>query len=105
MNSLIRLTGAERGCLVLVSEDGNLEIRAARNFGSQSIATSELDLSDTVVEYVVKNGEPVVTTNAQSDPRFARQESVVGFSLRSIACVPLRVRERVIGALYLDNRI
>ena len=105
MNSLIRLTGAERGCLVLVSEDGNLEIRAARNFGSQSIATSELDLSDTVVEYVVKNGEPVVTTNAQSDPRFARQESVVGFSLLSIACEPLRVRERVIGALYLDNRI
>ena len=105
MDSLIHLTGAERGCLMLLDEGGNLEIRAAQNFDQDSVDSTDLELSSTVVRDVVEGGEPVLTTNAQLDPRFSGQESVVGYNLRSIVCVPLHVRGWVIGALYLDNRI
>jgi len=105
MDSLIHLTGAERGCLMLLDEDGNLEIRAAQNFDRESVDPSDLNLSQTVVRDAVEGGNPVLTTNAQLDPRFSAQESVVGYNLRSIVCVPLHVRDWVIGALYLDNRI
>jgi len=105
MDSMIQLTGAERGCLMLVEEDGDLEIRAARNFDQQDLASTDLKLSHTVVQDAVESGEPVLTTNAQVDPRFSGQESVVGYHLRSIVCVPLYVRGKVIGALYLDNRM
>jgi len=57
------------------------------------------------VRQAVEGGQPVVTTNAQLDPRFSERESVIGYHLRSVVCVPLHVRGRVIGALYLDNRI
>jgi signal transduction histidine kinase len=57
------------------------------------------------VQEAVENAQPVLTTNAQIDPRFSAQESVVGYHLRSIVCVPLHVRGQVIGALYLDNRM
>jgi signal transduction histidine kinase len=46
----------------------------------------------------------VVTTDAQNDPRFAAQESVILYSLRSVLCAPLRVRDRIAGVVYLDNR-
>ena len=105
MDSLIHLTGAERGCLMLLDEGGNLEIRAAQSFDQESVDSTDLELSNTVVRDVVEGGEPVLTTNAQLDPRFSGQESVVGYNLRSIVCVPLHVRDLVIGALYLDNRI
>lgn len=105
MDSLIHLTGAERGCLVLLDEEGNLEIRAAQNFDQKSVDASDLELSHTVVHKAVEGGQAVLTTNAQLDPRFSGQESVIGYQLRSIICVPLHVRGRVIGALYLDNRI
>lgn len=105
MDSLIHLTGAERGCLMLLDEKGELEIRAVQNFDQQSVDVSDLELSHTVVQSVVRAGRPVVTTNAQLDPRFSEQESVIGYHLRSIVCVPLHVRGEVIGALYLDNRI
>ena len=105
MDSLIRLTGAERGCLMLVGEDGSLEIQAARNFDQENIDSSDLEFSHTVIENVVKSKEPVLTTNAQVDPRFSATESIIGYNLRSIACVPLCVRERMLGALYLDNTI
>jgi signal transduction histidine kinase len=102
---LIHLTGAERGCLGLYDEDGNLDIRVARNFDQAGDALFDLELSHTVVLETVEKAQPVVTTNAQLDPRFSEQESVVGYHLRSIVCIPLHVRRRVIGALYLDNRI
>ena len=106
MDSLIHLTGAERSCLMLLNEEGNLEIRAARHFDQKSIAASDLRLSYTVVRDAVEGRQPVLTTNAQLDPRFSDQESVTGYQLRSIACIPLHAQEeRVIGALYLDNRM
>lgn len=105
MDLLIHLTGAERGCLMMLDEDGALQIRAARQFELGSADSADLELSHTVVQEAVENAQPVLTTNAQIDPRFSAQESVVGYQLRSVVCVPLHVRGRVIGALYLDNRM
>jgi len=105
MDSLIHLTGAERGCLMLLDEEGNLGIRAAQHFDQHSVNAFDLELSHSIVRDAVKTGEPVLTTNAQLDPRFSDHESVIGYHLRSIVCVPLHVRGQVIGALYLDNRM
>jgi signal transduction histidine kinase len=104
MDSLIHLTRAERGCLMLLDEEGDLEIRAAQHFDHECVDAFDLELSHTVVQEAIEGGKPVLTTNAQLDPRFSAQESVIGYQLRSIVCVPLEIRGRVIGALYLDNR-
>ncbi len=105
MDSLIQLTGAERSCLMLLNDHGRLTIEAARQFDQERVAIYELEISQTVVRDVIKDQRPIVTTNAQLDPRFSSHESVVEYQLRSIACVPLQLRDRVIGALYLDNRM
>ncbi len=106
MDHIIQLTGAERGFLMLRDEaSGELEFKVARNMDRETLSGSSFEISLTVVNNVAKDGQPVVTTNAQADPRFAMQESVVVFNLRSILCVPLRVRDKVIGVLYADNRI
>jgi adenylate cyclase len=54
---------------------------------------------------VAVEGEPILTTNAQADPRFSAQASVVSYSLRSILCVPLKVKDKITGVIYADNRI
>ncbi len=106
MDTVIQLTGAERGYLMLRNEDtGELEYRVARNLDRETIAQDSFMVSRSVVNHVAESGEPVVTTNAQNDPRFASQESIVSFALRSILCVPLKVKEEIIGAIYADNRI
>jgi len=105
MDSLIHLTWAERGCLVLLDEEGNLEIQAAQHFDLDGVSSCELEFSHTVVQEAIQEGRPLLTTNAQLDPRFSERESVVDYHLRSIVCVPLSIRGRVIGALYLDSRM
>src|SRR5262245_6515532 len=86
MDTIIRLTGAERGFLMLKDEKGELQIRIARNMDRESLDSSAFQVSRTIIGQVAESGEPVVTTNAQADPRFSAQESVVGYNLRSIVC-------------------
>ncbi len=105
MDQIIQLTQAERGFLMLIDSKGELEFRIARNMDQETIQGSSFDISRTIVQRVADEGDPVVTTNAQEDPRFSAQESVVSYNLRSILCVPLRVKDKVTGVIYADNRI
>lgn len=68
------------------------------------VSDEEYILSQTVVERVIRQGEPVVTVNAQEDARFKEAESIFDYMLRSILCVPLKRKGEVIGAVYVDNR-
>jgi adenylate cyclase len=106
MDQIIHLTGAERSFLMLVDPDtGELKFQAARNMDRETIAASSFKISRSIVKQVADGGTPVVTTNAQMDPRFKSRDSVIGYNLRSILCVPLWVRGRVTGVIYADNRI
>ncbi|MBI4761423.1 MAG: adenylate/guanylate cyclase domain-containing protein [Chloroflexota bacterium] len=105
MDTIVRLTGAERGFLMLRDKDGEMHTRIARNWEQESINKNEFAISRTIVQRVIDTGEAVLTTNAREDPRFGGQESIIAFNLRSILCVPLMVKTDLIGVIYTDNRI
>lgn len=105
MDHIVRLTKAERGFLMLRDDKGEMAIRMGRNWEMESVNSSELTVSRSVVARVIESGEPIITTNAQEDQRFLGQESIVAFNLRSILCVPLKVKNDLIGVIYADNRI
>ena len=93
---------AEQGLLVL-REDRR--VAAAYNLDPAKLAGEPGAPSQAIVERVLETGEPIFSTDAQSEPHRPGQQSVVGSRLRSLACVPLRVRDDVIGAVYLDSRV
>ena len=106
MDTVISLTGAERGYIVLRNtETGELEYRVARNIDRQTIDEGDFIVSRSIVGEVARTGKPEVTTNAQSDQRWGDKDSVVIHQLRSVLCVPLRVKDEVTGVVYADNRI
>ena len=107
LDAAIRLTSAERGFLMLFdgeAGDGELVFRLARNAKQETLEESAFEVSRSVVREVAQTNTPVVTTNAQKDPRFSTQESVINYALRSVMAVPLTVRGKTIGALYVDNK-
>ncbi len=104
MDALIDLTNAERGFLMLLDESKTLTVKVARNFDQETIESTEFALSRTITSRVLETGQAVLTNNALEDPRFAGQRSVVDNALRSIVAGPLRVHDRVIGVIYVDNR-
>ena len=105
MDTIIALIGAERGFLMLRNDRNELQLRIARGMDREQLAQEDFTVSRTVLAAVAESGQPVVTTNASDDPRFSAQASVIGYNLRSIVCVPLKVRGRLTGVIYADSRI
>lgn len=103
LDAAIRLTGSERGFLVL-TEGEELVFRIARDNKQNPLDEAAFEVSRSVVRKVSEGKAPVLTTNAQQDPRFSAQDSVINYALRSIMAVPLVVRAAIIGVLYVDNK-
>jgi len=102
----IRVIGAERGFLMLRDEgSGQLHFAVARNLRQQDIEESSFQVSRSIVNRVAETGEAILTDNASADPRFADSVSIATYILRSILCVPLQVKNRIVGVLYVDNRV
>src|SRR5688572_20942950 len=104
MDTLISLMRAERGFLMLRDSYGELSIRIARGIDHINLDGETFRVSKTIVQRVATSCEPVLTTNAQADPRFENQMSVATYQLRSILCAPLKLRNEMIGVIYVDNR-
>ncbi|MFZ4814887.1 MAG: GAF domain-containing protein [Phototrophicaceae bacterium] len=106
MDTVIRLTSAERGYIVLRNQDtGEMEFRVARGMAQEQLDNSEFIVSRTIVNRVVESGEPILTDNASNDARFQGHDSIIGFALRSILAVPLKSRNELMGVVYCDNRV
>ncbi|MFK7988281.1 MAG: sigma 54-interacting transcriptional regulator [Sandaracinaceae bacterium] len=98
VDEAIALTRAERAFLLQTGD----AVRIARNLDRATIHRGQFSRS--AAERVLETGEPLMTQMATSDPALAGARSVADLGLRSILCVPIRSREEVVGALYLDHR-
>ena len=105
MDTIIRLTDAQRAFLVMPDEDGKMDMVVARNWEQESVEPEAYRISSTIVNRVLDEGEAILTTNATSDPRFDDQQSIIAYNLRSILCVPLKVKGKLTGVIYADNSI
>jgi len=103
VDSVIQLTQAERGFLLLRSKN-RLEIRTARNLDREPIRKPAAKISRSIAEEVAKTGKPLITINAQTDERLTSSGSVSDLKLRSVMAVALKIKGIVTGVLYVDNR-
>ena len=104
MDTLITLMRAERGFLMLRESNGELLVSMARGIAHNNVDEEILKVSNTIMRKVAASGESILTTNAQQDPRFENQVSVAAYQLRSILCAPLKIKNDLIGVIYVDNR-
>lgn len=105
IDEVIAAVNAERGFVVLLDENSELDFRAARGIDKGTITQPEFQISRGVVGGAIDSGQEVLTSDAQQDKRFSARMSVVNLQLRSIMCTPLSIKGQVIGAIYVDNSL
>ena len=97
------IVGAERGLIILRDEEtGEQKVRAARQVEHETI-TDALAYSHSVVQEA-SEGRVIVALDARHDERFRNFRSVSLYAIKSLLCVPMRFRGKVIGTVYVDSR-
>ena len=99
----IRRLRAERGMIILLDPiTSALRTRVVRNIkegGGDSKRSPQ-----SIVKEVIQSGQSIMSADARADERFIESESVIAENILSILCVPLIMKERIAGAIYVDHR-
>lgn len=103
LSKAIELMGAERGLVMLLDKNKELQVKSAYNMDQEKMTEEEHKISDSVAQQVIETGKSVYTSDALSDERYSSKQSVVELHLRSIMCVPIKVKDSISGVIYLDN--
>ncbi|MGA9350526.1 MAG: GAF domain-containing protein, partial [Anaerolineae bacterium] len=98
-----RETKTDRVSLMLLDEaSGELTIEAAVGFPQEVMATTRTRLGEGIAGSVAKRGEPLLLDDkAPLDPKI--REAMKSDVITSALCVPLKVKDRVIGVLNLSK--
>jgi GAF domain-containing protein len=102
--SMLELTNAERGFLLLAGPDGELEVAAHAGLSREDFAAEEFSGSLGAVQRVLATAGPVVSADARSDAELGGRASVIATGIRALLCVPVHALDRLIGVMYADSR-
>jgi len=84
---------------------GELFFRLARGPGSDKIKAMRLKIGEGIAGWVAQTEKPLICSDPYADPRFSRHfDAESGFHTRSILCVPLKSRDRLVGVVEVINK-
>ncbi len=102
MDDVIALTGADKGFLILLSGETPI-VRVARNIERKALDTTQIAFSDSIVQKVLTDRNPVIVSDALNDREFSSSTSIINLRLCSVMCVPLVSRGELLGLIYVGN--
>lgn len=99
---LFMVMRVDRGVLLLATKQrGHLEARAIK---TREKTTNREFYSKKIAQYVYSQGVGIISDNAVVDNRFDSSHSIIRQTICAAMCVPLKVGDRTLGVLYVDNQ-
>ena len=98
-----KVTGVEICSLWLIEENENpprLRLKATQTIEPAYVKDRVLNINEGVVGHVASEKQPLIVRDVLTEPRFKEKEMARSLGLKSLASVPLLLRdERIIGVL------
>jgi len=94
----------DHACVMLTDSTSNaLKPVYRKNRKPQS--NHQITISKTILDFVLKNEEGVLTSNAKDDRRWNASASIEASGVCEAICVPMKGRYGVVGVLYIDTMV
>ena len=93
----------DRGILMLREGNPPQFIPKVVRIINKKLKDRKIQVSQSIINMAVNNNSSVLTYDAQSDPRFRAQDSIIKFNIHSAMCVPLWNNKEIIGIIYSDR--
>lgn len=101
VDSLIRMTGADRGFLASLSETGDLELYAARSISTGEIEDPNSQISKTILRETLSSGTIHQVSPEKSGFQY---QSIRHLQIGSVLCFPVSDEGLSVAILYLDRQ-
>jgi diguanylate cyclase (GGDEF)-like protein len=91
---------------LLMADEGKDELYFAIAVGeaADALKNVRLKMGEGIAGWVARHGEPLIVPDVNNDPRFAKRiDELTRWKTRSIVCMPLKSRQRVLGVIQLIN--
>ena len=111
MRIVVEHAGAERGLLILLrGDEPQIEAEATTGHGGVEVtvrqtAVTPSDLPQSALHYVIRTRERVVLDDATAGNLYSEDSYVRQKSPRSVLCLPIVKQAKLVGALYLENKL
>src|SRR5258707_10262792 len=91
--------------LLMVDEQKDeLYFAIAVGDAAETLKTVRLKVGEGIAGWVARHGESLIVPDVYNDPRFAKRiDEMTKWKTRSIICVPLQSKHRVLGVIQLIN--
>jgi len=100
MNLALEFLGAEYGYIVLLNGK-ELVFKVGQDKQGNQLQEPREQISRTIFDKVIQNRKGVIIEDALDS---FDTSSVIDLQLRSVMCVPLMARGKILGAIYVENR-
>ncbi len=102
---IFQWVNCDRGCIMLNDQEtGELMPSCRRNRGV-NVSSHRMTISKTILDYVSKKEEGVLTSDACEDERWNPSVSISTGGIREAICVPMKGRYGSVGVIYIDTSI
>ncbi|MFQ5586060.1 MAG: HD domain-containing phosphohydrolase [Thermodesulfobacteriota bacterium] len=107
METITRLMNAEAGSLLLLDEEsGELFFEVALGEKGAKVKEIRLKRGEGIAGWVAEHGQPLIIHDVNNDPRFLKRvDKSTDFITRNMACVPIKIKDKVVGVLQAINKL
>jgi signal transduction histidine kinase len=110
MDATVEIVHCESASVILMDENTQqlhfVAMPTTDAESSQKLKRIPIPLEKSIAGAIILENKAVVTNDTSQDPRhYSQTDSALGFKTRSLLGVPMRIKDRVIGALEAVNKI
>src|SRR6185436_1284435 len=102
LDTVIQFSNSTRGSIAFFKGD-RFNAQLSRDKEQNELRHADIPTLGTALMRVNETGETVVIDDVRADRRIRDGGLLPGYDARAILCLPLRVKNRLVGAVYLDN--
>jgi transcriptional regulator with GAF, ATPase, and Fis domain len=105
MDYALSITHSDAGTLLLMENGNNLVFKILRGEQASQLQGTSLKVGKGLTGWAAEKGLPIRVDDVSKDDRFNPDcDALTGFETKSIMCIPLKTKEKVIGVLVLLNK-
>ncbi len=109
LNKIVSLAteviGAKAGSIMLIQISENiLTIKSSIGLDQDIVEHTKLELGKSIAGHVAQKGAPLIIEDIEKDKKFKRL-SKKHYATKSLLCVPLKIKEKILGVINLSDKI